>query len=238
GDSTTSVLCEYTLKDIDHVLEGTFKEADSSSFWRELPRDHMPEGVPKNCDSNQNLSDTVLSFLRSHVLMHGNIYSRPPFQIVFQTFNMNITKLVSDYISITTGNDAGEQLTLLYVGTSDGKILKLLQKKKTEKYRWLSTWLIDDKKTPIRDMIIAEDTKQLYVSTDAGVYQLSVGQCNRYTICMECERDPLCRYDVQHNRCVESDDGPKSSARHSPELWCKKSVQRPGKTTQLKLMCL
>lgn len=48
GDSTTSILCEYSRRDIDAILDGNFKEADSTSFWRELPRDHVPEGVPKN----------------------------------------------------------------------------------------------------------------------------------------------------------------------------------------------
>lgn len=45
---TTSILCEYSRRDIDSILDGNFKEADSTSFWRELPRDHVPEGVPKN----------------------------------------------------------------------------------------------------------------------------------------------------------------------------------------------
>lgn len=48
GDLTTSILCEYSRRDIDAILDGNFKEADSTSFWRELPRDHVPEGVPKN----------------------------------------------------------------------------------------------------------------------------------------------------------------------------------------------
>ncbi len=48
GDLTTSIICEYSRRDIDSVLDGNFKEADSTSFWRELPRDHVPDGVPKN----------------------------------------------------------------------------------------------------------------------------------------------------------------------------------------------
>ncbi len=48
GDLTTSIICEYSRRDIDAILDGNFKEADSTSFWRELPRDHVPDGVPKN----------------------------------------------------------------------------------------------------------------------------------------------------------------------------------------------
>ncbi|CAF4401584.1 unnamed protein product, partial [Adineta steineri] len=80
GDLTTSIICEYSRRDIDSILDGNFKEADSTSVWRELPRDHVPDGVSKNCESNGSLSDTVLSFLRSHVLMNGNIFSSPPME--------------------------------------------------------------------------------------------------------------------------------------------------------------
>lgn len=54
--------------------------------------------------------------------------------------------------------------------------------------------------------LLIKDTKQLYVSTDAGIYQFSVTQCNRYMLCTECERDPLCHYDVQQNRCSNVDE--------------------------------
>ncbi len=50
GDLTTSIICEYSRRDIDSILDGNFKEADSTSFWRELPRDHVPDGVPKNVE--------------------------------------------------------------------------------------------------------------------------------------------------------------------------------------------
>ena len=48
GEMSTSIICEYSRRDLDAILDGNFKEADSTSFWRELPRDHVPEGVPKN----------------------------------------------------------------------------------------------------------------------------------------------------------------------------------------------
>jgi len=84
-------------------------------------------------------------------------------------------------------------------------------------------------------MILAQDTKQLYVSTDSGVYQFPVNQCNRYMLCTECERDPLCHYDVQQNRCLNVDENniKVAIARLQPESWCKKSVQRPSKILEL-----
>ena len=94
----------------------------------------------------------------------------------------------------------------------------------------------------------------MYVSTDTAVYQFPVHQCHRYVLCTECERDPLCHYDLQQNRCTTVDDrsvhqtniflfrqsmhvfsfsisNPKvAMARLQPDSWCKKSVQRPSKS--------
>jgi hypothetical protein len=163
--------------------------------------------------------------------MNGNIYSSPPMEIAFQIFNTMITRLVTDY-----NND--NQMILIYAGTQDGQVLKLVQKKKGEKYLLLTSWILDEnnnEKSPVRNMILAQDTKQLYVSTDFGVYQFSVNQCNRYMLCTECERDPLCHYDVQQNRCLNVDENniKVALARLQPESWCKKSVQRPSKILQL-----
>ncbi|CAF1214938.1 unnamed protein product [Adineta ricciae] len=234
GDLTTSIICEYSRRDIDVALDGNFKEADSTSFWRELPRDHVPEGVAKNCESNGSLSDTALSFLRSHVLMNGNIFSSPPMEIAFQTSDTIITRLVTDSINPNTDYP----MTLIYAGTQDGQVLKLVQRKAGEKFILLTSWILDENindKSPVRNMVLAQDTKQLYVSTDAAVYQFSVNQCNRYMLCTECERDPLCHYDVQQNRCSNVDESHVKSAiaRLQPESWCKKSVQRPNKILQL-----
>jgi hypothetical protein len=55
GDLTTSIICEYSRRDIDAILDGNFKEADSTSFWRELPRDHVPDGVPKNVRNSSSI---------------------------------------------------------------------------------------------------------------------------------------------------------------------------------------
>ena len=60
GDITTSIICEYSRRDIDAILDGNFKEADSTSFWRELPRDHVPEGVPRNVRFCLTINDQCL----------------------------------------------------------------------------------------------------------------------------------------------------------------------------------
>jgi len=84
--------------------------------------------------------------------MNGNIYSLPPMEIGFQISNQIITRLITDY-----NND--NQGTLIYVGTQDGQILKLVQKKKGEKFLLLTSWILDEinnEKSPVRNMVFAQ----------------------------------------------------------------------------------
>lgn len=83
--------------------------------------------------------------------MNGNVYSSPPMEIAFQISDTIITRLVTDY-------NADNQITLAYVGTQDGQILKLVQKKKGEKFLLLTSWILEEnsnEKSPIRNMILA-----------------------------------------------------------------------------------
>lgn len=83
--------------------------------------------------------------------MNGNVYSSPPMEIAFQISNTIITRLVTDY-------NADNQMTLVYVGTQDGQVLKLVQKKKGEKFLLLTSWIVDEnpnEKSPIRNLILA-----------------------------------------------------------------------------------
>jgi hypothetical protein len=84
--------------------------------------------------------------------MNGNVYSSPPMEIAFQMSNTIITRLVTDY-----NND--NQMTLVYAGTQDGQILKLVQKKKGEKFILLTSWILDEnnnEKSPVRNMVLAQ----------------------------------------------------------------------------------
>ncbi len=76
-------------------------------------------------------------------------------EIAFQTSNLFITRLVTD--SINSNND--NEITLIYAGTQDGQVLKLVQKKKGEKFILLTSWILDEninEKSPVRNMVLAQ----------------------------------------------------------------------------------
>jgi hypothetical protein len=87
--------------------------------------------------------------------MNGNIYSSPPMEIGFQMSNIIITRLVTDYVNYNNDN----QVVLIYAGTHDGQVLKLIQKKKGEKFILLTSWILEEntnEKLPVRNMILAQ----------------------------------------------------------------------------------
>jgi hypothetical protein len=76
-------------------------------------------------------------------------------EIAFQTSNLFITRLVTDSINYNNDNE----ITLVYAGTQDGQVLKLVQKKKGEKFILLTSWILDEninEKSPVRNMVLAQ----------------------------------------------------------------------------------
>lgn len=91
-------------------------------------------------------------------------------EIAFQISNTIITRLVTDY-------NADNQMTLAYVGTQDGQVLKLVQKKKGEKFLLLTSWLLEEnsnEKSPIRNLVLAS-VNQIYSSRLALVFLSLLG---------------------------------------------------------------
>lgn len=83
--------------------------------------------------------------------MNGNIYSSPPMEIAYQMSYTIITRLVADY-------NSENQVTLIYAGTQNGQVLKLVQKKKGEKFTLVTSWILDEnniESSPVRNMLLS-----------------------------------------------------------------------------------
>lgn len=104
--------------------------------------------------------------------MNGNIHPSSSLKIAFQTSNSVITRLVAD--NINTNND--NQITLLYVGTQDGQVLKLVQRKKGEKFILLTSWILeenDNEKSPVRNMVLAQVNNQLILIIYISIFDFN-----------------------------------------------------------------
>ena len=76
-------------------------------------------------------------------------------EIAFQTSDTIITRLVTDLINPNTDYP----MTLIYAGTQNGQVLKLVQRKAGEKFILLTSWILDEninEKSPVRNMVLAQ----------------------------------------------------------------------------------
>lgn len=83
--------------------------------------------------------------------MNGNVFSSPPMEVVYQLSNTIVTRLVTE-------TNQESQMTIVYAATQDGQILKLVQRKKGEKYRLLTSWVLEENQndqSAIRNMVYA-----------------------------------------------------------------------------------
>ena len=91
--------------------------------------------------------------------MNEIVYSSSPMKINFQITNKIITCLVTDSIHYNNDN----QVKLIYVGTQDGQILKLVQKHEQEEFILLASWILDEnlnEQSSVRNMVFAQVKKK------------------------------------------------------------------------------
>ena len=71
-----------------------------------------------------------------------------------------ITRLYTD--SIQSTND--HRMTLIYAGTQDGQVLKLVQKKKGDRFILLTSWILEEngnERSPVRNLVLAQVRRRI-----------------------------------------------------------------------------
>lgn len=219
-----SAICTYTMKDIQEVFAGKFKEqASSSSAWLPVLSSKVPEPRPGVCVNNtEALPDNVLNFIRSHPLMDFAVRHEgdsPAFykrDVVFTTLVVDlqsVDKLVDD---IT--------YTVFYAGTPDGDIYKIVQWWGGSSARVVDVWHAAEGEA-VRALVLSRSAHSLYVATDNRVRQLPLRACeHRYDGCVRCALDPYCGWDKEAGRCRLYTPGLLHDATNSTPNLCEASA--------------
>ncbi|KAG8239315.1 hypothetical protein J437_LFUL015091 [Ladona fulva] len=200
-----SAVCSFTLDSVQEAFADRFKEqATSSSAWLPVLSNRVPEPRPGQCiEDTETLPDNVLNFIRSHPLMDMAVeheFSKPAFfkrDVIF-------TKIVVEKMNVSV-EDEEVTFTILYVGSNEGKVYKLVQWITEDSSQSLSYLLDVYDITPgesIRVMELSNKHKSLYVGSDSQVKQIDLFMCKqRYDSCMRCVRDPHCGWDKTTSTC-------------------------------------
>ncbi|KPP68686.1 semaphorin-3D-like [Scleropages formosus] len=201
-----SAVCVYSMASIRAAFNGPFSHKEGPDYrWVEY-KGRIPYPRPGTCPSEtydplhkstRDFPDDVISFMRAHQLMWEPVLPinrRPVFMRVSAPYSLR--KIVVDRVDAEDG-----QYDVLYLGTDDSKILKVIS---IPKENWeteeviLEELTVFQKLTPILNIELSTKRQLLYVSSDLGLAKLPLHRCQLYgQACMDCclARDPYCAWD-------------------------------------------
>ncbi|XP_060044822.1 plexin-B2 isoform X2 [Erinaceus europaeus] len=101
--------------------------------------------------------------------------------------------------------------TIAFLGTSDGRVLKvyLTQNGSSSEY---GSILVEINKKIKQDLVLSADGNSLYAMTQDKVFQLPVQECESYLTCAQCRssQDPYCGWCVVEGRCTRRAQCPRA----------------------------
>ncbi|KAG7469548.1 hypothetical protein MATL_G00130000 [Megalops atlanticus] len=209
---TGSAVCAFYMDDIEKAFNGKFKEQKSSELaWTPVPEEQVPRPRPGSCagdgpaatyKSSTTFPDETLTFIKSYPLMDEAVPSvndRPCFTRTTSRFKLT-------QIAVDTSAGPYKNHTVLFLGSEDGRVLKVLAS--THPNASFSTQLLEDIDVynPTKCNVRGEDKRvlgleldkdhhALYVAFSSCVIRVPLSRCADYTSCKKSclsSRDPYC----------------------------------------------
>ncbi|XP_040927311.1 semaphorin-3F-like isoform X2 [Betta splendens] len=201
-----SAVCVYSMADIRNVFNGPFAHKHGHNYqWTEYTG-RIPYPRPGTCPggtftpgirSSRNFSDEAVNFIRAHPLMFHPVYPIHRRPLVVRTgVDYRYTALVVDQVDAVDG-----RYEVLFLGTDQGTVQKIIVLPKdptSMEELTLEEVEVFRSRAPVKTMKISSKRQQLYVSSDAGLTQVSLHRCGAYgRACSDCclARDPYCAWD-------------------------------------------
>lgn len=121
---------------------------------------------------------------------------------VLQRGGLNLTA-----VTVTAENGH----TIAFLGTSDGRILKVYLAPDGSSAEYSSV-LVEINKRIKRDLVLAADKTSLYAMTQDKVFRLPVQECVSFLTCEQCRssQDPYCGWCVVEGRCTRRAECPRA----------------------------
>ena len=175
-------------------------QRDVNSNWLPLPQHKEPRTRPGKChDDSRDLDDEHLNFVKENILLDRAVPSLHEAPLYIKTSpHERLTAITTDPDLVTT---AGEVADVLYVGTSRGRVLKLVSSGD-------ETTLIEEIQlfplhVPVSNLLVAPGL--LVVLSQHEVKSLPLARCEVATSCGACVglRDPHCAWSVLNEACED-----------------------------------
>ena len=179
-----------------HVYKGTFL-----SFLDPRP------GLCYN--DSHSLPETSLNFIKRHSLMDWSVSSSNPSPVFIKTSMSERLTVIAVDPQVQALN--GKHYDVLFIGTSLGRILKVVNLKEDKPKKIPSPVLIETMQTfpediPVKNILItnSEDAKLVAIS-DHEVMSLPLQRCASVDTCSSCLalQDPYCVWDSLARVCLD-----------------------------------
>jgi len=224
-----SAVCAFKLSDVLATFDsGDFKgRASTESNW--LPVRPPTKSAGSCSADSKSLPESTLNFMKSHSLMDGavgNVYAAPLF--VKTAVNERLTVIAVDP-EVRTPAD-GKTYDVMYVGTSRGKVLKVISVEDDTKTFDHKKDVAHRKPVVIEEMQVfpyhvpvanvqvvkakkasgggSAEKKKLVVLSGHEVKALPLHRCKaaRVQSCKACValQDPHCAWNLRKRKCVDS----------------------------------
>uniref|UniRef100_A0AAY4B6Q3 Sema domain-containing protein n=1 Tax=Denticeps clupeoides TaxID=299321 RepID=A0AAY4B6Q3_9TELE len=209
---TGSAVCAFYMDDIERAFNGKFKEQrNSESAWTPVPEEQTPKPRPGSCagdgpaagyKSSTTFPDETLTFIKSYPLMDEAVPSvndRPCFTRTTSRFKLT-------QIAVDTSAGPHKNYTVLFLGSEDGRVLKILAS--THPNASFSSQLLEDIDVynPTKCNVRGEDRRvlaleldkdhhSLFVAFTSCVIRVPLSRCAKYGGCKKSclsSRDPYC----------------------------------------------
>ncbi|NWJ10312.1 PLXB2 protein, partial [Crypturellus undulatus] len=191
--SLKSAMCMFSLKHINEKMEKNrndcYTNQNTSSFYKLFAVENPCGLKGLNASKNFPCGSEHLPYLLGS---KNGVVEKP----VLQKEGMNLTAVT---VTVENGH------TVAFLGTSDGKILKVFLSSTATEY---SSLTIELNKPIKKDLVLDRTQENLYVMTTDKVYRLPVQDCQKYPDCEKCAQaqDPYCGWCVREDRCTKRAD--------------------------------
>ncbi|XP_073495481.1 semaphorin-6C isoform X5 [Phyllobates terribilis] len=209
---TGSGICSFYMDEIEKVFNGKFKEQKTTeSAWTPIAEDKVPVPRPGCCagfgnaasyKASNEFPDETLSFIKSFPLLDEavpSITETPWFTKT--TSRYKLTQIAADTSAGPYGN-----YTVIFLGSEDGKILKVLTG--TKENSTVETVLLEELNVYNQDrcggkvddgrilgLQLDRENNALFVAFSSCIIRVPLSRCESYGTCRRsclASRDPYC----------------------------------------------
>ncbi|XP_049585269.1 sema domain, transmembrane domain (TM), and cytoplasmic domain, (semaphorin) 6C isoform X2 [Syngnathus scovelli] len=227
---TGSAVCAFYMDDIEKAFSGKFKEQkNSEAAWTPVPDEQVPiprpgccagEGSAADFKSSTAFPDDTLTFIKSYPLMDEAVpaaNNRPLFTRTTSRFKLT-------QIAVDTSAGPNRNFTVIFLGSEDGRVLKVLTSTDGNN-QTLSTTILEDitvynpnkcnvrvEERQVLGMELDRDHHALFVAFSGCVIRVPLSRCDDYDCKTRClsSRDPYCVW-LKAGKCVAATPGSKGA---------------------------